>query len=254
MSIKNTSTLFQALSSAYPVLDWELVPYEHSRNESKSAITFTHQGACIIDPTLSECGRFSQTDCYGLTGEHANQMRRHNLEYAQVTGSVQYDLDHAYNVIKEVILSSPNMNAREYLESMDFQEMDTGGACKAYYLESIDGDRILVTDTDGSNLPETLGEAGVGLYDPLGESVKYFEAHHTKIEDKSIEVESPNPLSIAGSPENTFAITSLILWLSYNIQMESEIRFSNEDEVLVQSEQALMAIKALLPKFAHLQA
>lgn len=63
-----------------------------------------------------------------------------------------------------------------------------------------------------------------------------------------------NPLMVAGSAENTHAIETLILWLDDNVNLESEITFSNEWEPVVRSEQALLALKALLPQFEHLQA
>lgn len=346
-----TQNLFSLLMSAYPFKEWSTLPFEHAGNK-QYAIAFTHDGICITDPCTSSCSRFDEPGRYGLSEEHAQNMRQHNLTYQQVEMGMTYDFEHMFNIVKEGIQTCPRVKASDYLTSLDFIEVNKDGAFKYYYLNAIDGSRILVSDGTGTNLPEHMGGAVVGQYDAKGTLVNKFNCtHHDLIsviekvkmakelhpeldaghvlkndlpfvafqegpddwcyilenpdgskiviyddtgyampitikdadillfdvEGKEVDIDKllesrqaakmmaidPSPLdpetellrfAIPGSLENNHAVQSLILWLSDNVEQESDITFSNSEEVVVKSEQALIALKALLPQFAHLNA
>ena len=59
-------------------------------------------------------------------------------------------------------------------------------------------------------------------------------------------------LKKVGSPANNHAIESLVLWLDCNVDMGTELVFSNDDEAKIDSAAALAALLALLPQFGHL--
>lgn len=255
----STQDLLNLLVLSYPELEWKIASTP-TKNETYCAIQIIDKDVAITNPYLSSCSRFEQENQYGLLDVHAKLMRRHNLNYDIHVNEMRINLQNLFATIKSAIEQSPHLLAEKFFYDNDLDILYTGGGCMAFAIENADGSKIMCTEDSGSSLPSTLVEAYVCLYDKDEKVIECFSLHDPSLTDHAnagsteIANESIDPLSVVGSLENTHAIESLILWLSDNESLGSEITFSNEDEVRVRSPEALIAIKALLPQFAHLQA
>lgn len=163
MAAPSTHAVFNLLATAYPAKLWHYEAY-HANGKPRHAITFAYRGAPIHDPFVTECRRFDKPSRYGLNLEHARLLRRHNRHYEMHVLGASVDLTQAFATIVAAIGSHPELIPKDYLDDFGFIEYTTGGGCMAYALFNPDGARIFVTDHDGSDFPDTLGAALVGLY------------------------------------------------------------------------------------------
>lgn len=172
-SLMNTADLLALVTAAYPDKTWSLEPFD-AEGEERNAIMLAHEGTAVHDPLLTVCGRFFSEDRYGLSEDHARLIRRHNRRYERYVMHSMPDLEVVFDILVQAAKTRLTEDPVYLLDDLGFSEYHTGGGCMAYALFDSDRRHILVTETDGSSLPEYLGDSTIGLYDGEGDEARVY--------------------------------------------------------------------------------
>jgi hypothetical protein len=213
MKLELTFNLAKDAVLGYPRLGFWLDPYLDTDNTLVGyGIVFTHNGTTIYDPTLDEClgNPIDPMGYYGIAPGMAMLLRAHNFEYMAyrgfLAGSQGESSNPAHNTaevrfryVKHAIQAPLPIKAAEFLPLLGFSEYHTGGGCMAYqWYDSQTDEEILVTEHEGSTLPDYMCHALVGWYKNVQEGTdaayqEYFMPQYQREFPRFGEMDVPIP-------------------------------------------------------------